>query len=68
MPDFNEFNHLNNASTRYRSFANNGYMHYPGSNGISGFKQWECYMLLKYGKPRNNDPSSPHKIFALLKK
>ena len=51
MPDFNEFNHLNNASTRYRSFANNGYMHYPGSNGISGFKQWECYMLLKYGKP-----------------
>ena len=25
----------------------------PGSNGLEGFKQWECYMLIKYGKPGN---------------
>lgn len=23
----------------------------PGNNGLEGFKQWECYMLVKYGKP-----------------
>ena len=22
----------------------------PGSNGLSGFKAWECYMIVKYGK------------------
>ena len=21
------------------------------TNGLSGFKTWECYMIVKYGKP-----------------
>lgn len=25
----------------------------PGTNGLTGFKAWECYMLLKYGNPNS---------------
>lgn len=32
----------------YNNYITNGPQ--PGSNGLSGFKTWECYMLLKYGK------------------
>lgn len=37
------------ASTRYSSFIGANYSSTPGSNGLVGFKKWECYMLLKYG-------------------
>ena len=30
---------------------NSGYVE-AGNNGLEGFKSWECYMLVKYGKPR----------------
>lgn len=41
------------------AFINSGYNHIPfsksgytsGSNGLSGFKTFECYMIVKYGKP-----------------
>lgn len=23
-----------------------------GSNGMQGFQEWECYMMIKYGSPR----------------
>lgn len=34
-----------------QSLARNNYVE-AGSNGLEGFKTWECYMLVKYGKPR----------------
>ncbi len=38
--------------TRYNTYFNtNKQESTPGTNGISGFKTWECYMLLKYGRP-----------------
>lgn len=39
----------NTAQSRYTSYINNGIQ--PGNNGVFGFKSWECYMLIKYGKP-----------------
>ena len=33
----------------YNRYTNSGPQ--PGYNGLSGFKTWECYMLIKYGKP-----------------
>lgn len=38
-----------NTNNNYSTYITNGYR--PGTNGIPGFKTWECYMLLKYGKP-----------------
>lgn len=38
-------------TNRYNTFIQNGKKSTPGSNGYTGFRQWECYMLLKYGKP-----------------
>lgn len=34
----------------YSSYATKG-ANEVGSNGLAGFKSWECYMILKYGKP-----------------
>lgn len=32
---------------KYNRFTDNGAQ--PGYNGLTGFKKWECYMLVKYG-------------------
>jgi len=33
---------------QYNRYTESGAM--PGYNGLTGFKKWECYMLVKYGK------------------
>lgn len=38
-----------NIRATYTNYTNSGAQ--PGYNGITGFKEWECYMLVKYGKP-----------------
>ena len=35
---------------RAQALARNNYVE-AGSNGLEGFSSWECYMLIKYGKP-----------------
>lgn len=37
----------------FRDNYNNHYKGKPGSNGLTGFKPLECYMLLKYGNKNN---------------
>ena len=51
MANWNELGPNNTPDTRYASYLNDGPN--PGYNGLTGFKQWECYMLIKYGKPNN---------------
>jgi hypothetical protein len=49
--------HDNNNSIRnnirgnysYTNFKGGGYAK-PGTNGLTGFQAWECYMIVKYGK------------------
>ena len=45
----NRYYGVENLTGRYNN--HNAKYPQPGSNGIQGFKTWECYMLLKYGKP-----------------
>lgn len=45
---------VNTVYTNYDKYfiGNQGNLAEPGTNGLTGFKTWECYMLIKYG--RNN--------------
>ena len=36
-----------NIQANYNKYTTSGAQ--PGYNGITGFKKWECYMLVKYG-------------------
>lgn len=49
MSNFND-----TINSRYESYfnTNQGNTLEPGTNGLSGFNTWECYMLVKFG--RNN--------------
>lgn len=52
---------LSKASSEYGNVNN------AGGNALSGFKQWECYMILKYGKTNtfgvtNRNPSMEYLI------
>lgn len=38
-----------NLQQGYSTYANTD-MQEPGNNGLTGFKTWECYMLVKFGK------------------
>ena len=40
---------MENINYTYTNYTTSGAQ--PGYNGITGFKEWECYMLVKYGKP-----------------
>lgn len=51
MTNWNELGPNNTPDTRYASYLQEGPN--PGFNGLTGFKKWECYMLIKYGKPNN---------------
>ena len=37
--------------TTYTNYTSSGAQ--PGYNGLTGFKEWECFMLVKYGKPNS---------------
>lgn len=39
-----------NSNNYFAQYDNN---YTPGANGLSGFKTWECYMLIKYGNAGN---------------
>jgi len=49
---------------RYSSYWTGGPT--PGSNGISGFHTWECYMLLKYGKAGDFNPDNDYQYLIEL--
>lgn len=42
--DYTTRSNIQETYNRYTSYGAN-----PGYNGITGFKKWECYMLVKYG-------------------
>ena len=39
-----------NMQGTYNRYTNSGAQ--PGYNGLTGFKKWECYMLVKYGNSK----------------
>lgn len=47
--DKRDYNMHNNLMEGYKTYANTD-MQQPGNNGLTGFKTWECYMIVKYGK------------------
>lgn len=40
-----------NIQATYNRYTTNGAQ--PGYNGLTGFKQWECYMIVKYGNSKS---------------
>lgn len=42
-------NAVNNMINMYTAYSNSDNANSVGFNGIIGFQNWECYMLLKYG-------------------
>ena len=50
MPNYNNTVIGETANFNSTFLAHNTQSPQPGSNGLVGFKTWECYMLLKYGK------------------
>ena len=41
-----------NIQATYNLYSTSG-VSAPGYNGLTGFKEWECYMLVKYGDSKN---------------
>lgn len=52
MDKYIDYN-FDRLSRKYNNAMKSGSSNYveAGSNGLEGFETWECYMLIKYGKP-----------------
>lgn len=46
----NDYSVRSNIQATYNRYTESGAQ--PGYNGLTGFKKWECYMLVKYGNSR----------------
>ena len=50
----------------FNNLENNIYLAPAGANGLSGFSEWECYMLIKYGRNNNFNVSAEEQYLLEL--
>jgi len=66
MQKFNKTNVHNYYSTIKSNLAKNKYSAPAGYNGLTGFKAWECYMLVKFGNNGNFNVSGDNQYLLEL--